>query len=103
MSRFEPSGRWEEAALVLCLIQSVHWKNQLYNAELAAGARRGKGEEHNLHLSMADLTSAAMDGLRQEAKNAQNRNEQPEAKNDAQGRNGALNGRPCRIMLFQPE
>ena len=28
---FEPSKRWEEAALALCLIQAVRWKNQLFN------------------------------------------------------------------------
>ncbi|MDL2279607.1 hypothetical protein LJC15_02960 [Desulfovibrio sp. OttesenSCG-928-G11] len=32
---FEPSKRWEEAALSLCLIQAVHWKNQLFNYNLA--------------------------------------------------------------------
>lgn len=28
---FEPGKRWEEAALCLCLIQAVRWKNQLFN------------------------------------------------------------------------
>lgn len=32
---FEPSKRWEEAAVALCLIQAVHWKNQLFNYNLA--------------------------------------------------------------------
>jgi hypothetical protein len=36
---FEPTRRWEEAALVLCLIQAVHWKNQLFNYQLALSAR----------------------------------------------------------------
>jgi hypothetical protein len=35
---FEPTGRWEEAAVVLCLIQAVHWKNQLFNYHLATSA-----------------------------------------------------------------
>lgn len=35
---FEPSKRWEEAALALCLIQAVHWKNQLFNYHLALTA-----------------------------------------------------------------
>ncbi|MDR1945908.1 MAG: hypothetical protein LBQ51_01910 [Desulfovibrio sp.] len=35
---FEPSRRWEEAALALCLIQAVHWKNQLFNYNLAMTA-----------------------------------------------------------------
>ncbi len=28
---FEPSRKWEEAALVLGLIQALRWKNQLFN------------------------------------------------------------------------
>lgn len=35
---FEPTRRWEEAALALCLIQAVHWKNQLFNYRLALSA-----------------------------------------------------------------
>jgi hypothetical protein len=35
---FEPSRRWEEATLALCLIQAVHWKNQLFNYNLALTA-----------------------------------------------------------------
>ena len=35
---FEPSGRWEEAAVALCLIQAIHWKNQLFNYHLATSA-----------------------------------------------------------------
>lgn len=35
---FEPSKRWEEAAIALCLIQAVHWKNQLFNYHLALTA-----------------------------------------------------------------
>ncbi|MDR0827321.1 MAG: hypothetical protein LBN33_05525 [Desulfovibrio sp.] len=35
---FEPTRRWEEAAISLCLIQAVHWKNQLFNYNLALTA-----------------------------------------------------------------
>lgn len=31
VNRFEPSRRWEEAALVFSLIQAKRWKNQLFN------------------------------------------------------------------------
>lgn len=42
---FEPTKRWEEAALIFCLIQAVHWKNQLFNYHLAlTAAPPGKGE-----------------------------------------------------------
>lgn len=31
VQRFEPTKRWEEAALVFGFIQSLRWKNQLFN------------------------------------------------------------------------
>ncbi|PKN08464.1 MAG: hypothetical protein CVU73_08470 [Deltaproteobacteria bacterium HGW-Deltaproteobacteria-8] len=34
--RFEPTRRWEEAALIFGLIQSVRMKNQLFNYNLSA-------------------------------------------------------------------
>ncbi|MDR0339889.1 MAG: hypothetical protein LBH65_06390 [Desulfovibrio sp.] len=43
---FEPSKRWEEAAIALCLIQAVHWKNQLFNYHLALSA--GPPDRDNL-------------------------------------------------------
>lgn len=39
VSHFEPTKRWEEAALVLGLIQAKRWKNQLFNQEWASRAR----------------------------------------------------------------
>jgi hypothetical protein len=38
VNNFEPTRRWEEAAIALCLIQAVHWKNHLFNYHLAATA-----------------------------------------------------------------
>lgn len=38
-SRFEPTKRWEEAALVFSLIQAKRWKNQLFNCCWAAEMR----------------------------------------------------------------
>ncbi len=35
---FEPTKRWEEAAVALCLIQAVRWKNQLFNYHLATAS-----------------------------------------------------------------
>ena len=35
VERFEPSKRWEEAAIVFSLIQAVRLKNQLFNQHLA--------------------------------------------------------------------
>lgn len=38
VNEFEPTKRWEEAAIALCLIQAVRWKNQLFNYHLAGSA-----------------------------------------------------------------
>ena len=38
-SRFEPTRRWEEAALIFSLIQAKRWKNQLFNYNWAAQSR----------------------------------------------------------------
>ncbi len=31
VARFEPSREWEEATIILSLIQAMRWKNQLFN------------------------------------------------------------------------
>ncbi len=45
VENFEPSQRWEEAALVFSLIQSVHLKNQLFNQHLAANVALAKDRD----------------------------------------------------------
>ncbi len=35
VQRFEPTKRWEEAALIFSLIQAKRWKNQLFNYQWA--------------------------------------------------------------------
>lgn len=39
VSRFEPTQRWEDAALVFSLIQAKRWKNQLFNYHWAKQSR----------------------------------------------------------------
>ncbi len=52
VSRFEPTRRWEEATLVFQFIQAKHWKNQLFNHQLASLSRPdatpvpNQGERH---------------------------------------------------------
>ncbi len=41
--QFEPTRRWEEAALVFGLIQAVRMKNQLFNYNLHASRQPGPG------------------------------------------------------------
>lgn len=35
VKRFEPTRKWEESVLILGMIQTVHWKNQLFNLKWA--------------------------------------------------------------------
>jgi len=39
VQHFEPSRRWEESALVFGFIQSLRWKNQLFNYNWALSSR----------------------------------------------------------------
>ena len=41
VKRFEPSKRWEEAVLILSMIQAVRFKNQLFNLHWAEGKQPG--------------------------------------------------------------
>ena len=36
VEEFEPTERWEEAALIFSMIQAVRWKNQLFNHHWSA-------------------------------------------------------------------
>ncbi|MCC8193263.1 MAG: hypothetical protein LIP28_01270 [Deltaproteobacteria bacterium] len=44
VERFEPTKRWEEAAIVFSLIQAVRLKNQLFNQHLAAGLETARAD-----------------------------------------------------------
>lgn len=55
VSKFEPTKRWEEAVLVLSLIQVKHWKNQLFNQQFSAHVRpefQVKGAERPFDFSL---------------------------------------------------
>ena len=44
VARFEPSKRWEEAVLVLAMIQGMRFKNQLFNHHWAEGSLPGEDQ-----------------------------------------------------------
>lgn len=48
--QFEPTRRWEEAALVFGLIQAVRMKNQLFNYNLHASRQPGPGRAAGVDL-----------------------------------------------------
>ena len=90
---FEPSERWEEAALILCMIQGVHWKNQLFNTRLAASARRSSGEEDkNLRVGLASIAPKLPD--------SENSTAQPGSAREKPS--GASAKKSCKILVFRP-
>ncbi len=45
VQQFTPSREWEEDILILSLIQSVRWKNQLFNHCMANQTQERPGED----------------------------------------------------------
>lgn len=96
VANFEPSARWEEQALVFCMIQALHWKNQLFNSELAASARRGtnpahKNQDKSLRNELASFT--------------QNRPGKPSSgpeNESGAGSESAQGKKSCKILMFRP-
>lgn len=94
-ANFEPSARWEEYALAFCMIQAMHWKNQLFNAELAASAKRGKSkasrnQDKSLKDELASL-SRVPPGKRQAGQDE-----------DAAGDKSAGSEKGCKVLMFRP-
>lgn len=58
VQRFEPTKRWEEAALVLAIIQGMRMKNQLFNYHWAASR---KPDEPLPDFDFAGLTAPGPD------------------------------------------
>jgi len=79
--QFEPTRRWEEAALVFGLIQAVRMKNQLFNYNLAASRQPGAPAPG---LEMLDLTAPQPSS--QERPGARR---QPDRGDSADGKTGA--------------
>ncbi len=53
-SHFEPTKRWEEAALVLSFIQAKRWKNQLFNYSWSSQVRPGADEPPFLEMEQPE-------------------------------------------------
>ncbi|MDL2285348.1 hypothetical protein LJB93_01230 [Desulfovibrio sp. OttesenSCG-928-F07] len=105
VAHFEPSARWEEDALIFCMIQSLHWKNQLFNAELAASVRRSKGmEDKMLQHELASLSRNLENTAGKNAKQNKAANTAPGSKNIAAGGPKIKKAKkPCTILTFEPK
>ena len=55
-SRFEPTKRWEEAALIFSLIQAKRWKNQLFNYYWSRQANPGEMPHEPLSNPMPEFS-----------------------------------------------
>ena len=55
VERFQPTKQWEESVIILCLLQAVRWKNQLFNykwmeqrsADIGSGENRDPGQRED--------------------------------------------------------
>ena len=97
VANFEPSTRWEEYALVFCMIQAVHWKNQLFNSELAASARRSKSPadrrtDKGLKAELASLPKDHLSGHK-----PKENIEEAES-----GKKSARSQKACKVLSFRP-
>ncbi len=85
-SRFEPTKRWEEAALIFSLIQAKRWKNQLFNYYWSRQSRPDAQEAAEtpeslvpeFELEFAEPPATGQNGQREE------------------------NARRCRVLAFRP-
>lgn len=59
VKRFEPSKRWEEAVLILSMIQAVRFKNQLFNLNWAEGRTPGETPPKSLIEAVPNASSHA--------------------------------------------
>lgn len=45
VQRFEPTRKWEESVVIFGIIQTVRWKNQLFNHRWKSGATPQEGAD----------------------------------------------------------
>ena len=88
-SRFEPTKRWEEGALVFSLIQAKRWKNQLFNYCWREQRRppEERGGERG-HAPAGAQPAAATEG--------------PAPADFVLERDEAPAAPPCRVLSFRP-
>lgn len=94
-SHFEPTKRWEEAVVVLNIIQSTRMKNQLFNYNWA---RSRMPDEGPVEVDLAALTSPEPSAFRGEEQDAGGENS-----DSASGQNGEKNGRKGKVLTLTPK
>lgn len=90
VARFEPTRRWEEAALALSFIQAKRWKNQLFNYHWARQVQIAQEEtqaEGRAGAPRAEPSSPAFN-LEETA---------------ASGAGGGAQKKRCQVLRFRPK
>lgn len=67
VANFEPTKRWEEAALIFGIIQTVRWKNGLFNYHWAQSARSAEDDGPLLGPTLSLTAESGSGPLRGEA------------------------------------
>jgi hypothetical protein len=100
VSRFEPTKRWEEAVLVFCMIQAVHWKNQLFNFGLRQSAKEMEQADITSKKELLDQLKILADGGDKEASSPKESvlNRQDEQRNNSVG--GIKQKKRCKVLFF---
>ncbi|MCL2123760.1 MAG: hypothetical protein FWH34_06675 [Desulfovibrionaceae bacterium] len=88
VAHFEPSQRWEEAALVLSFIQAKRWKNQLFNYHWARQIQLAQQNQAEGQTSSPDEAAGSAFSL-----------ETPEAPNAGTG----SGKKRCQVLNFKPQ
>ncbi|TVM35976.1 hypothetical protein [Oceanidesulfovibrio marinus] len=89
VQHFEPTKRWEEAALVFSFLQAIRWKNQLFNYHWAQEARPGKNSP------LPPLYDAEDDPFRELATRT-------EKSGEGAGLEGNNTGKRAKVLHFRP-
>ena len=87
VAHFEPSQRWEEAALVLSFIQAKRWKNQLFNYHWARQIQLAQQNQAEGQTSSPDGAAEAAFSLETGASNA----------------GSGIEKKRCQVLNFKPQ
>ncbi|MBC17262.1 MAG: hypothetical protein CL942_09465 [Desulfovibrio sp.] len=95
VSHFEPTKRWEEAVIVLNIIQSTRMKNQLFNYNWA---RSRMPDEGPVEVDLAALTAPEPSALRDKGRGQDAENDEATS-----GQSDGNKGRKGKILTLTPK
>lgn len=104
VQNFEPTKRWEEAALVFGLIQSLRWKNQLFNHHWAEQSRPAPGGATLDAVDPFEVHGRAEDPGEEDAIDVSERSPGPIAVRGSDAGPGGRDqaGKGAKVLRFRP-